>query len=31
MPELPEVETVARGLARTLEGRRIVAVRRNRD
>jgi formamidopyrimidine-DNA glycosylase len=30
MPELPEVETVARGLARTLEGRRIVAVRQNR-
>jgi formamidopyrimidine-DNA glycosylase len=30
MPELPEVETVARGLRATLEGRRIVAVRQNR-
>ncbi len=26
MPELPEVETVCRGLARALEGRRIVGV-----
>ncbi len=30
MPELPEVETVARGLKATLEGRRIVQVRQNR-
>ena len=30
MPELPEVETVARGLAATLEGHRIVQVRQNR-
>jgi formamidopyrimidine-DNA glycosylase len=30
MPELPEVETVARGLALTLEGRKIVHVRQNR-
>ncbi|HEX4504387.1 MAG TPA: DNA-formamidopyrimidine glycosylase family protein, partial [Alphaproteobacteria bacterium] len=30
MPELPEVETVARGLAATLEGHVIVAVRQNR-
>src|SRR5271170_4604163 len=27
MPELPEVETVARGLRRTIVGRRIVSVR----
>jgi formamidopyrimidine-DNA glycosylase len=27
MPELPEVETVARGLRQTIPGRRIVAVR----
>jgi formamidopyrimidine-DNA glycosylase len=27
MPELPEVETVVRGLRRALEGRRIVSVR----
>ena len=27
MPELPEVETVARGLAATIPGRRIVSVR----
>jgi formamidopyrimidine-DNA glycosylase len=27
MPELPEVETVARGLATTIPGRRILAVR----
>ncbi|SRR5712692_10584316 len=27
MPELPEVETVARGLRRSLRGRRIVSVR----
>lgn len=27
MPELPEVETVARGLQRTIVGRRIVSVR----
>src|SRR5262249_38218169 len=27
MPELPEVETVARGLAATIPGRRILAVR----
>jgi formamidopyrimidine-DNA glycosylase len=27
MPELPEVETVARGLRRTIVGRRILAVR----
>jgi formamidopyrimidine-DNA glycosylase len=26
MPELPEVETVARGLARALEGRRIARI-----
>ena len=32
MPELPEVETVMRGLARVLEGRRIASVRlRRRD
>ena len=30
MPELPEVETVARGLAATLTGRRIETVRQNR-
>jgi formamidopyrimidine-DNA glycosylase len=30
MPELPEVETVARGLRSTLEGRVIVKVRQNR-
>jgi formamidopyrimidine-DNA glycosylase len=30
MPELPEVETVARGLSSTLEGRVIVKVRQNR-
>jgi len=30
MPELPEVETIARGLAATLEGRRIAEVRQNR-
>ena len=30
MPELPEVETVARGLRATLEGHRIVAVAQNR-
>jgi formamidopyrimidine-DNA glycosylase len=30
MPELPEVETVARGLRATLEGHRIVAVSQNR-
>lgn len=30
MPELPEVETVARGLAATLEGRRIAGVRQYR-
>lgn len=30
MPELPEVETVRRGLAPHLEGRRITAVRLNR-
>jgi len=30
MPELPEVETVRRGLAPALEGRRIEAVRLNR-
>ncbi|HXQ50228.1 MAG TPA: bifunctional DNA-formamidopyrimidine glycosylase/DNA-(apurinic or apyrimidinic site) lyase [Stellaceae bacterium] len=30
MPELPEVETVARGLAQRIAGRRIVAVRLNR-
>src|ERR1700680_5298662 len=27
MPELPEVETVARGLRRTIVGRRILSVR----
>ena len=27
MPELPEVETVCRGLAQVLEGRRLVSVR----
>ena len=27
MPELPEVETVRRGLARAMEGRRIDGVR----
>src|ERR1700761_8461009 len=31
MPELPEVETVARGLAATLEGQTITAVRQNRE
>ncbi|CAA7612920.1 bifunctional DNA-formamidopyrimidine glycosylase/DNA-(apurinic or apyrimidinic site) lyase [Magnetospirillum sp. SS-4] len=31
MPELPEVETVARGLARVWEGRRFVAVVCRRD
>ncbi len=30
MPELPEVETVARGLRTTLEGRVITKVRQNR-
>jgi formamidopyrimidine-DNA glycosylase len=30
MPELPEVETVRRGLAPVLEGRRLEAVRANR-
>ncbi len=30
MPELPEVETVRRGLAQKLEGRRLVRVRQNR-
>ncbi len=30
MPELPEVETVRRGLALRLEGRRLVRVRQNR-
>jgi formamidopyrimidine-DNA glycosylase len=30
MPELPEVETVRRGLALRMEGRRIVALRLNR-
>jgi formamidopyrimidine-DNA glycosylase len=30
MPELPEVETVRRGLAPHLEGARLVAVRQNR-
>lgn len=30
MPELPEVETIARGIAATLEGRRIVSARQNR-
>ena len=30
MPELPEVETIARGLAQSLEGHRIAAVRQNR-
>ncbi|MGH7091568.1 MAG: DNA-formamidopyrimidine glycosylase family protein, partial [Stellaceae bacterium] len=30
MPELPEVETVARGLERALQGRRIAALRLNR-
>jgi len=30
MPELPEVETTVRGLARVLEGRRIVAVEARR-
>ena len=30
MPELPEVETVARGLAATLEGHAIVEVQQNR-
>ena len=30
MPELPEVETTVRGLARVLEGQRITAVRLNR-
>ena len=30
MPELPEVETTVRGLARFLEGRRIVRVQQNR-
>lgn len=30
MPELPEVETVARGLARVMEGVRITSVRLNR-
>jgi len=30
MPELPEVETVARGLRATLEGRAIVKVQQNR-
>ena len=30
MPELPEVETTVRGLARFLEGERITAVQVNR-
>jgi formamidopyrimidine-DNA glycosylase len=30
MPELPEVETVAQGLARAMQGRRIAQVRANR-
>jgi len=30
MPELPEVETVARGLERALKGRRILSLRLNR-
>ena len=30
MPELPEVETIRRGLALKLEGRRLVRVRQNR-
>ncbi|HSD34010.1 MAG TPA: DNA-formamidopyrimidine glycosylase family protein, partial [Alphaproteobacteria bacterium] len=30
MPELPEVETVRRGLAERLEGRRLVRVLQNR-
>ena len=30
MPELPEVETVAQGLARAMQGRRIAQVRLNR-
>lgn len=30
MPELPEVETVRRGLAPVMEGRRILAARQNR-
>ncbi|MEL6686656.1 MAG: DNA-formamidopyrimidine glycosylase family protein, partial [Pseudomonadota bacterium] len=30
MPELPEVETVRRGLAPVLEGRRITRVQLNR-
>ena len=30
MPELPEVETVCRGLARTLVGRRLVRVEARR-
>ncbi len=30
MPELPEVETVCRGLAACLEGRRLVSVRQRR-
>src|SRR3982750_2302194 len=30
MPELPEVETTVRGLARVLEGRRIVRVEARR-
>lgn len=30
MPELPEVETTVRGLARFLDGERLVAVRQNR-
>src|ERR1700735_2279856 len=30
MPELPEVETVARGLAATLEGHTVVKVQQNR-
>ena len=30
MPELPEVETVCRGLALKLEGRRLVRVEQNR-
>ena len=31
MPELPEVETTVRGLARVLEGRRIVRVEARRE
>ena len=31
MPELPEVETVRRGLAAVLEGRRLVRVEQRRE